>query len=91
MSVPHTYATDRLCLVPSGTWWVSSGRDFDPNATVPVPDGGFVRRVAHTPHYDGVKKNAMEPVVMGIFRSTLNSSIRASRRGAMPGRCFPSR
>jgi hypothetical protein len=26
------YATDRLCLVLSGTWWVNSGTDFDPNA-----------------------------------------------------------
>ena len=67
MSAPHSYATDRLCLVLSGTWWVSSGRDFDPDATVPVPAGGFVRRVAHTPHYDGVKKSATEPVVIGIF------------------------
>jgi hypothetical protein len=22
MSVPHSYASDRLCLVLSGTWWV---------------------------------------------------------------------
>ena len=29
--------------------------------------GGFVRRVAHTPHYDGVRKGAKEPVVIGIF------------------------
>jgi hypothetical protein len=67
MSAPHSYATDRLCLVLSGTWWVNSGRDFDPDATVPVPAGGFVRRVAHTPHYDGVKKGAPDPVVIGIF------------------------
>jgi hypothetical protein len=67
MSAPHSYATDRLCLVLSGTWWVNSGADFDPNATVPVPAGGFVRRLAHTPHYDGVKKGAQEPVVIGIF------------------------
>jgi hypothetical protein len=67
MSAPHSYATDRLCLVLSGTWWVNSGADFDPNATVPVPAGGFVRRVARTPHYDGVKKGAEEPVVIGIF------------------------
>jgi len=67
MSAPHSYATDRLCLVLSGTWWVNSGADFDPNATVPVPAGGFVRRVAHTPHYDGVKQSATEPVVIGIF------------------------
>jgi len=61
MSAPHCYATDRLCLVLSGTWWVKSGTDFDPNATVPVSAGGFVRRVAHTPHYDGVRKGAEEP------------------------------
>jgi hypothetical protein len=67
VSAPHSYATDRLCLVLSGTWWVDSGRDFDPDATVPVPAGGFVRRVAHTPHYDGVKQSATEPAIIGIF------------------------
>jgi hypothetical protein len=67
MSAPHTYVTDRLCFVISGTWWVNSGANFEPEATVPVPAGGFVRRVAHTPHYDGVKKGGKEPAVIGIF------------------------
>jgi hypothetical protein len=67
MSAPHTYITDRLCFVISGTWWVNSGENFKPEATVPVPAGGFVRRVAHTPHYDGVKKDGKEPAVIGIF------------------------
>jgi hypothetical protein len=67
MSAPHTYATDRLSLVLSGTWWVNSGADFDPGHAVPVPAGGFVRRVANTPHYDGVKKDAKEPAIIGIF------------------------
>jgi hypothetical protein len=61
------YATDRLSFVLSGTWWVNSGADFDPNQTVPVPAGGFVRRVAHTPHYDGVQRNAKEPAVIALF------------------------
>jgi hypothetical protein len=26
-----------------------------------------VRRVAHTPHYDGVKRGGKEPAVIGIF------------------------
>jgi hypothetical protein len=67
MSAPHSYATDRLSLVLSGTWWVNSGSDFDPEQTIPVPAGGFVRRVAHMPHYDGVKRSAKEPAVIGIF------------------------
>jgi hypothetical protein len=67
MSAPHTYVTDRLCFVLSGTWWVNSGEAFEPAATVPVPAGGFVRRVARTPHYDGVKSGEKEPAVIGIF------------------------
>jgi hypothetical protein len=67
MSAPHTYATDRLSLVLSGTWWVNSGADFDPGNTVPVSAGGFVQRVARTPHYDGVKRGAAEPAVIALF------------------------
>lgn len=67
MSAPHRYATDRLSVVLSGTWWVNSGEDFTPENCVPVPAGGFVRRVAHTWHYDGVKAGAGEPTVIAIF------------------------
>jgi hypothetical protein len=66
MSAPHFYATDRLCVVVSGTWWVNSGADFDPASCVPVPAGSFIRRVAGTPHYDGVPANGAEPVVIAI-------------------------
>ena len=66
MSAPHWYETDRLCVVVSGTWWVASGEKFDPENTVPVQAGGFVRRVAHTPHYDGCKKTDKEPAVIAI-------------------------
>ena len=51
----------------SGTCWVTSSSDFDPKNCVPVPAGGFVRRVAHTPHYDGVMKNAGKPTIIAIF------------------------
>jgi hypothetical protein len=67
MSAPHTYLTDRLSVVVSGTWWVNSGADFDPNNTVPVPAGGFVLRHAHTPHYDGVPRSEKEPAVIALF------------------------
>jgi hypothetical protein len=67
MSAPHQYAADRLCVVLSGTWLVNSGADFDPSNCVAVPAGGFVRRVARTWHYDGVKRDAGEPTVIAIF------------------------
>jgi hypothetical protein len=66
MSAPHFYETDRLCVVLAGTWWVASGEDFAPESTVPVKAGGFVRRVAQTPHYDGVKSDAQEPAIIAI-------------------------
>jgi len=46
---------------------VNSGADFDPDRTVPVPAGGFVRRAARTPHYDGVKSGAKEPAIIALF------------------------
>ena len=67
MSAPHTYLTDRLSVVVSGTWWVNSGADFDLTSTIPVPAGGFVLRHAHTPHYDGVPRAEKEPAVIALF------------------------
>jgi hypothetical protein len=66
MSGPHWYETDRLCVVVSGTWWVTSGETFDPDSTIAAPAGTFVRRVARTPHYDGAKPDAKEPAMIAI-------------------------
>ena len=66
-SAPHTYATDRICVVMSGTWYVNSGDDFLPDDAVPVEPGGYVKRAARTPHYDGVLRGQPDPAVIGIF------------------------
>jgi hypothetical protein len=66
MSAPHTYTTDRFCVVVSGTWWCNSGPDFDPAACVPVTAGSFVHRIAGTPHYDGVVRGHPEPAIIAI-------------------------
>jgi hypothetical protein len=66
-SAPHRYATDRVCVVVSGTWWVNSGNEFRPQDAVPVGPGGYVKRTAHTPHYDGVPAGQRDPAVIAIF------------------------
>jgi hypothetical protein len=66
-SAPHTYATDRICVVVSGTWWVNSGNNFLPDEAVPVGPGGYVKRTARTPHYDGVLHGQRDPAVIAIF------------------------
>jgi hypothetical protein len=66
-SAPHSYATDRIQMVLSGTWWVNSGADFTPKLAVPVPAGGYVKRTARTFHYDGVPAGVKEPVTVAVF------------------------
>ena len=66
-SAPHTYATDRICVVVAGTWWVNSGDDFTPADAAPVGPGGYVKRTARTPHYDGVPHGQADPAVIAIF------------------------
>jgi hypothetical protein len=66
MSAPHFYSTDRYCMVLSGIWWCNSGAEFDAAACVPVSAGSYVRRVALTPHYDGVIRSHNEPAVIAI-------------------------
>jgi len=66
-SAPHCYATDRIQMVLSGTWWINSGADFTPDLAMPVPAGGFVKRTARTFHYDGVPRGTTEPVVIAVF------------------------
>jgi hypothetical protein len=66
-SAPHSYATDRVCVVVFGTWWVNSGSEFRPQDSVPVEPGGYVKRTARTPHYDGVRPGQPDPAVIAIF------------------------
>jgi hypothetical protein len=66
-SAPHTYGTDRIQVVVFGTWFVNSGNTFAPQDAAPVGPGGFVKRAARTPHYDGVPANQPDPAVIAVF------------------------
>jgi hypothetical protein len=46
--VSKTCSSSRLCFVVSGTWWVASREDFEPNETVAMPARSLIRRVART-------------------------------------------
>jgi hypothetical protein len=65
MSRPHFHPNDRFFIVISGIWWVGSGPDFDPNATVPVPAGSFVTHYAKGVHFDGAKNEPATILVWG--------------------------
>jgi len=55
MSRPHFHPNDRFIYVISGTWWVGTGTKFDPDSTVPLPPGSFVKHFGKQVHYDGAK------------------------------------
>ena len=66
-SRPHFHPNDRFITVLSGTWWVNTGRNYDPEHMKPVPAGSFVTHYANEVHYDGAKDGdtVLEIVGMG--------------------------
>jgi hypothetical protein len=65
MSQPHFHPNDRFFIVVSGTWWVGSGQEFNPDATVPMPAGSAVTHFAKGVHYDGAKGEPTTILVWG--------------------------
>lgn len=66
MSRPHTHPYDRHVTVVSGTWWVGTGRTYDPDRTTPLPAGTVVTHFAGQPHYDGAKGEACVIEITGM-------------------------
>jgi hypothetical protein len=64
-SRPHFHPNDRFITVLSGTWWVGSGPDFDPNASVHMPAGSFVTHFGKQVHWDGAKDTDAVLLIVG--------------------------
>jgi hypothetical protein len=71
MSHPHFHPNDRYVTVISGTWWVGTGTKFDPDSTVPLPPGSFVRHAAKQVHYDGAKDQEVMLQIVGDGPATM--------------------
>ena len=64
-SKPHFHDNDRFVTVLEGTFWVGTGQ-FDPQCTVPLAAGSFVRDVADGIHFDGTKDDGATLYFVGI-------------------------
>jgi quercetin dioxygenase-like cupin family protein len=64
-SHPHFHPHDRFITVLKGTWWVGTGRKFDPSATVPMPAGTFVTHYGQHVHFDGAKDEDAVLLIVG--------------------------
>ena len=63
--MPHSYDNDRFVTVLQGTFWVGTGK-FDPQRTVALKAGSFVRDVAGGVHFEGTKDEGATLYVVGI-------------------------
>lgn len=74
MSRPHFHPNDRFITVISGTWWVGSGKTYDPDSTYPVPAGSFVTHYGNQVHYDGAKGEEVVLEIVGLGPATATSA-----------------
>lgn len=72
MAHPHFHPNDRFITVISGTWWVGTGSKYDPDSTVAMHAGTFIRQTGKQIHYDGAKdeETVIEVVGEGPTTST---------------------
>ena len=64
-SHPHYHPNDRYIMVISGTWWVGTGTNWDPeHVTVPMKPGTFVTHTGRQVHFDGARTGSGDAVVM---------------------------
>jgi hypothetical protein len=65
MTRPHFHDYDRYVYVVSGTWWVGSGPEYNPDKTYPIPAGSWVHHFARQLHYDGAKDKPCVLYIVG--------------------------
>ena len=70
MSRPHFHPNDRFFVVISGTWWMGTGGEFDPDSTMPAPAGSYVIHYGGKVHYDGAKSEETVIQVWGMGPAT---------------------
>jgi quercetin dioxygenase-like cupin family protein len=63
MTRPHYHPEDRHAIVISGTWYTGVGDNFDPDKTVALKAGSYMKHPAKAHHFDGAKN---EEVVLQI-------------------------
>ena len=77
-SRPHFHPNDRFITVLSGTWWVGSGPDVDPNTSVPMPAGSFVTHFGKQVHWDGAKDTDAVLMIVGEGPATTTPFVPAT-------------
>jgi hypothetical protein len=65
-SRPHSHPNDRFITVLAGTMWIGTGTKFDPDNTIPLKAGSYVRDIGNQTHFDGSKADGLTIEIVGI-------------------------
>jgi len=65
MSLPHFHREDRHAVVISGTWYTGTGDDFEPDKTIGLKPGSYMKHPAGAHHYDGAKDEEVVVQIIG--------------------------
>lgn len=69
-SRPHFHPNDRFITVISGTWWVGTGSQYDPEGMKPIPAGSFITHFGKQVHYDGARDGEVILQIVGMGPAT---------------------
>ena len=53
--------------------WIGTGNKFDPENTVPLKPGSYVRDIANQMHFDGSKADGLTIEIVGIGPGDFNA------------------
>jgi quercetin dioxygenase-like cupin family protein len=65
MSRNHFHREDRHATVIQGTWYTGTGDEFDPDNTVPLRPGSYMKHPAGAHHFDGAKEEEVIVQIIG--------------------------
>lgn len=66
MSAPHFHPEDRHAVVLKGTWYTGTDDSWDPDKTVPLKAGSYMKHPAGAVHYDGAKDEEVIVQIAGF-------------------------
>src|SRR5271170_1480405 len=66
MSSPHYHPEDRHAVVLRGTWYTGTDDSWDPDKTVGLKPGSYMKHPAGAVHFDGAKREEVIVQIIGF-------------------------
>jgi quercetin dioxygenase-like cupin family protein len=86
MSAPHFHPEDRHAVVLKGTWYTGTDDTWDPDRTVALKPGSYMKHPAGAIHYDGAKDEEVIVQIAGYGPSGTTEVYPSESRFGSPHR-----